>query len=459
MRDLVIRGGTVVTAGSVAVADVGVDGGTIAQVGGRQQGRREIDASGKYVLPGGVDVHVHFSPFRRPEPGLELQVDDFWTGSQAALAGGITTIGNMVHQWQGETLHEAIDRDMTSAKRDAAVDFILHPVLSDPTGDGVSEVTQLAANGHGTLKLFLIHEAFDRHVDLYLDAMHAAATHGMLTLIHCEDGPLIRFLRRRLRAAGQTSARYYPDSRPDYTESAATARAIAYARATGAPLYVVHLASAAALAECRRARAAGLPVYVETRPLYLHLTRERFSEPDGGKYAGNPPLREAADVAAMWDGLRSGDVQCVCSDHAPWTLRQKLDPALDVTTLRAGVSDLETMLPMLFSAGVRTGRLPIEHFVAVTSTNPAKLFGLYPRKGTIAPGADADLAVWDPAVCRTVDGRSMYSRAGFTVYDGTEVSGWPVFVVSRGDVVCEDGTVTAERGRGRWLPAAARISV
>lgn len=459
MRDLVIHGGTVVTAGSVGVADVGVDGGVIVQIGGRQQGRREIDASGKYVLPGGVDVHVHFSPFRRPEPGLEMQVDDFWTGSQAALAGGITTIGNMVHQWQGETLHQAIDRDLTAARRDAAVDYILHPVLSDPTGDGVSEVAQLAAEGHGTLKLFLIHEAFDRHVDLYLDAMHAAATHGMLTLIHCEDGPMIRFLRRRLRAAGQTSARYYPDSRPDYTEAAATARAIAYARATGAPLYVVHLASAAALAECRRARAAGFPVYVETRPLYLYLTRERFADPDGGKYAGNPPLREAADVAAMWDGLRSGDVQCVCSDHAPWTLRQKLDPALDVTTLRAGVSDLETMLPMLFSAGVRTGRLPIEQFVAVTSTNPAKLFGLYPRKGTIAPGADADLTVWDPAVSRTVDGGSMYSRAGFTVYDGTDVSGWPVVVVSRGEVVCEDGKVAAERGRGRWLQPAARISV
>jgi dihydropyrimidinase len=459
MRDLVIRGGTVVTAGSVGVADVGVDGGVIVQIGGRQQGRREIDASGKYVLPGGVDVHVHFSPFRRPEPGLEMQVDDFWTGSQAALAGGITTIGNMVHQWQGETLHQAIDRDMTAGRQDAAVDYILHPVLSDPTGNGVSEVAQLAAEGHGTLKLFLIHEAFDRHVDLYLDAMHAAATHGMLTLIHCEDGPMIRFLRRHLRAAGQTSARYYPDSRPDYTEAAATARAIAYARATGAPLYVVHLASAAALAECRRARAAGFPVYVETRPLYLYLTRERFAEPEGGKYAGNPPLREAADVAAMWDGLRSGDVQCVCSDHAPWTLRQKLDPALDVTTLRAGVSDLETMLPMLFSAGVRTGRLPIEQFVAVTSTNPAKLFGLYPRKGTIAPGADADLTVWDPAVFRTIDGRSMYSRAGFTVYDGTDVSGWPVVVVSRGEVVCEDGKVTAERGRGRWLPSAARIPV
>jgi dihydropyrimidinase len=456
MRDLVIRGGTVVTAGSAGKADVGVDGGTIVQVGGPQQGRREIDASGKYVLPGGVDVHVHFSPFKRPEPGAELQVDDFWTGSEAALAGGITTVGNMVHQWQGETLHGAIDRDMRAAKRDAAVDYILHPVLSDPTGDAVSEVAQLAAEGHATLKLFLIHEAFDRHVDRYLDAMHVAGAHGMLTLIHCEDGPLIRFLRRRLIAAGQTSARYYPDSRPDYTEAMATARAIAYARATGAPIYIVHLASAAALEECRRARAQGVAVYVETRPLYLYLTRERFSEPDGAKYVGNPPLRDAADVAAMWDGLRSGDVQCVCSDHAPWTLRQKLDPALDVSTLRAGVSDLETLMPMLFSAGVHTGRLSIEAFVALTSTNSAKLFGLYPQKGTIAPGADADLVVWDPAARRTVDGRTMYSKAGYTVYDGTEVCGWPVVTISRGDVLFEDGKMTAERGRGRWLRASAR---
>jgi dihydropyrimidinase len=211
------------------------------------------------------------------------------------------------------------------------------------------------------------------------------------------------------------------------------------------------------LAECRRARAEGLPVYVETRPLYLYLTRERFSEPDGAKYVGNPPLRDAADVAAMWDGLRSGDVQCVCSDHAPWTLRQKLDPALDVSTLRAGVSDLETLMPMLFSAGVRTGRLSIGTFVAVTSTNPAKLFRLYPQKGTIAPGADADLVVWDPAARRTVDGRTMYSNARYTVYDGTEVSGWPAVTVSRGEVVFENGKVTAERGRGRWLRPTVRI--
>jgi dihydropyrimidinase len=262
---------------------------------------------------------------------------------------------------------------------------------------------------------------------------------------------LIRFLRRRLRADGRTAPRYYPDSRPDYVEAAATDREIAFATAAEAPIYVVHLSSAAALDSCRRARARGLPVSVETRPLYLYLTRERFAEPDGAKYTGNPPLRDAADVEAMWDGLRDGAIQCVCSDHAPWTLQQKLDPALDVTTLRAGVSDLETLMPMLFSEGVRTGRISLNRFVELTSTNAARLFGLYPRKGTIAVGADADLVVWDSEASRTVDGTKMYSRAGYSVYDGWKVCGWPVYTISRGDIVCDHGQVTAEPGRGRWL--------
>lgn len=449
--DLVIRGGTVITAAAHGAADVGVRGGKIAQLGGEMRGRTEIDAAGLYVFPGGVDIHVHLSQAARPEPGRELWVDDFFTGSQAAIAGGITTIGNMTFQWAGERLREALARDLEAAAHDAAVDFILHPVLTDPTTGAVDEVAGLAAQGHTSLKLFMSRDNFDAEIDGYLRAMRAAAETGLITLMHCEDGGLQRFLKARLAEDGRDGLAHYPESRPIYTESVATERAIALAQATGAPIYVVHLSSAAALARCRAARAEGLRVYVETRPLYLYLTRERFAEPDGPKYTGAPPLREAADVAAIWAGLAGGEIQSVCTDHAPWTLRQKLDPSLTVATVRNGVADLETLMPMLFSEGVRAGRISLARFVELTSTNVAKLFGLYPQKGTIAVGSDADVVIWDPEASRTVDGASMHSRAGYSVYDGRDVRGWPVYTISRGEIVLDRTGVTAARGRGRWL--------
>lgn len=457
--DLVVRGGRVVTAAADGVADIGICAGKIAQLGGEMRAGREIDASGLYVFPGGVDVHVHLSQAARPEPGRELWVDDFFTGSQAAIAGGITTIGNMTFQWAGERLRDALERDLAAAARDAAVDFILHPVLTEPTPAAVDEVAALAAQGHASLKLFMSRDNFDAEADMYLRAMDAAAKSGLIVLMHCEDGALQRFLKGRLAEEGRAGLRYYPDSRPIYTESVATERAIALAQATGASIYVVHLSSAAALSRCRAARAEGLPVYVETRPLYLYLTRERLEEPDGPKYTGAPPLRDATDVAAIWAGLRSGDVQSVCTDHAPWTLRQKLDPSLTVATVRNGVADLETLMPMLYSEGVRGGRITLSRFVELTSTNVAKLFGLYPRKGTIAVGSDADVVIWDPEASRTIDGASMRSRAGYSVYDGREVRGWPVYTISRGDVVFDRSGVTAVRGRGRWLRRGATAAL
>jgi dihydropyrimidinase len=213
----------------------------------------------------------------------------------------------------------------------------------------------------------------------------------------------------------------------------------------------VHLSSAAALAACRRARAQGVPVYVETRPLYLYLTRAVFEQADAAKYVGNPPVRAAADLEAIWHGLWSGEIQTLCSDHAPWSLRQKLDFGLDVGSFRPGVADLETLMPMLYSEGVWGGRVSLSRFVELTSTNTAKLFGMYPQKGTIAVGADADLVVWDAEARRTIDGAAMHSKAGYSVYDGREVRGGPAYTISRGEVVFEEGRVTARRGRGRWV--------
>jgi dihydropyrimidinase len=278
--------------------------------------------------------------------------------------------------------------------------------------------------------------------------------------VHCEDGALLWFTAKRLLAAGRGSLSNWAASRPVAAERAAVERAVAISEATEAPIYIVHLSSEAALEAARTARARGLPVFVETRPLYLYLTSSVLAKPDGGRFIGAPPLREAADVAALWAGLADGSIDTLGSDHAPWELSHKIDPSLDVTTARQGVADLETMLPMLFSEGVRTGRISLERFVALTAANPARLFGLYPRKGTIAVGSDADLLILDPQVRRTIDGRSMRSRAGYSAYDGHEVYGWPRFTVRRGEVVLADGEVLAHPGTGQWLargPAPTRL--
>ncbi|HET9894984.1 MAG TPA: amidohydrolase family protein [Streptosporangiaceae bacterium] len=449
--DLVIRGGTVVTAGSSADCDLGISGGKIVQVGGELRGRRYLDASGALVLPGGVDMHVHLSVSQPPEPGEPVWADDFTSGSAAAIAGGITTFGNMTFPGQGETLLQALARDLERAEATAMADFVLHQVMYGQGAEALAEIPLLAQAGHMSLKLFMTPPEFDEHADQMIEAVRIAGQHQMLTLIHCEDGALVRFANNRLLAEGRGGLGDWAASRPVAAERAAVERAVAICELTGSPIYIVHLSSQAALQAARDGRARGLPVYVETRPLYLHLTSAVLTGLQGGKYIGAPPLREDGDVAALWAGLADGCIDTLGSDHAPWELSHKIDPSLDVTTARQGVADLETMLPMLFSAGVRTGRISLARFVELTSANPARLFGLYPRKGTISVGSDADLVIIDPQAHRVVDGSSMRSRAGYSAYDGFDVHGWPRFTVSRGEVVLEDGQVTAEPGRGTWL--------
>ncbi len=439
------------TAGSSAVCDLAVRDGTVSQIGGSPRGRRELDATGALVLPGGIDMHVHLSSPEPPEPGVPAWVDDFSSGSAAAIAGGITTIGNMTFPADGDSLSQSLGRDLAAARALASVDYVLHPVLDSPTPQALAELPRLADAGHTSLKLFMVADEFEAHADAMIEAVRIAGQHGMLTLIHCEDGALVRFAGERLLAAGRGGLVDWAASRPVPAERAAVERAVAICEATGSPVYIVHLSSEPALRAARRGRARGLPVFVETRPLYLHLTSEALAGPDGAKYIGSPPLRDTQDVEALWAGLADGSVDTLGSDHAPWRLADKLDESLDVTTARQGVADLETMLPMLFSAGVSTGRISLHRFVSLTSTSPARLFGLYPRKGTIAVGSDADLLVLDPQLRRTIDGSSMRSRAGYSAYDGREICGWPRFTISHGDVLLEDGQVLAKPGRGQWL--------
>jgi dihydropyrimidinase len=452
--DLVIRGGTVVTPGHQEVADVGVSDGQIAQVGGQITGEDDVDAAGLLVLPGGIDAHVHLVSAALAEEASQrgpTWVDNFWTGSLAAFAGGITTVGNMTFALPGESMTDAVAREMAGAATEAAADYFLHPVLTRLSEGTGAEIAALTGNGHTSIKVFLSDPRFAAEIPDLTRAVAAAGLAGSLTLMHCEDAEILARTGRELIESGHGDVSHFPDSRPVGAEVAAIDQAIELARRTRAPVYVVHLSSAAALDRCRLARAAGLPVYVETRPLYLHLTEERFAEPDGAKYVGAPPLRSQADRDALWSGLAAGDIDTVCSDHAPWTLAAKLDPALNVVTARQGVADLETLMPMLFSEGVVAGRISLDRFVELTSGNAARLFGLYPRKGAVTVGADADLVLWDRDLRKTIDGARMQSRSGYSVYDGWTVQGWPRSVLRRGQVVLRDGISTARPGEGHWI--------
>ena len=450
MLDLVIRGGTIVTVGGEARADLGIVEGRVAQIGGELTGARELDATGKLLLPGGIDAHVHLSvpPGPREDPQW---VDDFTSGSAAALAGGITTLGNMTFLAPGETPLAGLAREATVARQQTICDLFLHPVLGTITPDVLEEIPALLDAGCNTIKYFTVAASFDAQIAGYVEATRRAGAERLLTLIHCEDSALLTDAAATLAAAGRTGLRYYAESRPPISEVVATQRAVAIAEATGAPVYIVHLSCARALAVCAEAQARGVPVYVETRPFYLHLTRERLLEPDGAKYIGQPPLREAADVDALWAGLRAGTVHTVCTDHAPWSLAAKLDPALTITRLRPGAENLQTMLPMLYSEGVRRGRISRGRLVEVLSTNVAKLMGLYPRKGTIAVGSDADLVIFDPELTRTIDAAMLKSNADYSVYEGWEVTGWPLVTIRRGEIVYADGEVVGQPGSGELV--------
>ncbi|MGO8958747.1 MAG: amidohydrolase family protein [Streptosporangiaceae bacterium] len=447
--DLVVRHGKVVTAASEGVADVGLRAGRVAALGeSLGPGRSEIDATGLLVIPGGIDAHVHLTPVTTTQRSLAW-VDDFASGSRAAAAGGITTVGNITFPAIGETLLQAHKRVMREAEAASVTDFFLHPVLLEPGPGRLAEIDELAAAGVSSLKFFMHLFGFDAAAADYLRALDRAGRAGLMSLVHCEDAAIITVMTEQLVARGRTGLENFPASRPVSAESAAVARAVAFAEAAGAPVYLVHLSSERAIAEVRAAQSRGVLVYAETRPIYLLFTRERFDGPDAPLYVGNPPLREGTDVAALWHGLAAGTVATCCTDHAPWTRAQKLDPALDVAHTRPGMAELETMLPSLYSEGVRAGRLSLSRFVEVTSTNAARLFGLYPRKGTVAVGSDADLVLWDPEATRTVRGDELHTRAAMSLLEGRKLTGWPRTTISRGEVICHDGQITATAARGR----------
>ena len=439
---LVIHGGLLVTAEKQWSADIRIRAGKIVEIGQELKSdgqERVLDAHGMQVLPGGIDPHTHLAvPF----------VDDYLSGSQAALAGGITTIGCMIWD-EAASFFGTINKHAKLVAEQAIADIFLNMGIHMNFAKKLEELPKLVEAGYTSIKIFMLDQTFEDYQEQFTEIIGKAGQSGLLTLLHCEDFAALQEAICDLTRNKQVSLRYYAESRPVSSEVKAVERAVAICEKTQAPVYLVHISSKAALDVCRNAKKQGLPVYVETRPIYLYFTKEKYLQPDGPLYVGQPPLREVDDVTAIWEGLTSGLVDTLGSDHAPWTRAQKMDCALNIANLRPGVADLQTMLPVFYSEGVMQHKISLERFVALTSTNAAKLFGLFPRKGTIAVGSDADLVIWDPNETRQLQQEELLSRTGFSLHDGQEITGWPKITLRRGQIVYENGKVVGLPGSGQ----------
>ncbi len=426
-------------------ADIGITGERIAALGDVPHADGEIDARGKIVLPGCVDLHTHLASTPTFTP-----LDDFDHGTAAALAGGVTTVLSMVYQ--EDTLAAGAERGMRDGSRSRA-DFAFHVVVTDPSEAAIAEVPALARAGHG-LKVFMVSPRFALRRDDYVRLYRAAAAAGVTVAVHAEDHAIVARATAELHAAGRDGVRHFPESRPVDAETSAVREAAANAAQTGAAIYLVHLSSRDALAELSEAKRRGLRVYGETRPLYLYLTRERFARPDAALWVGQPPLREQDDVDALWRALADGTLDTVGTDHYPHLRAAKLAEGLAFDKVPPGVANLETLLPMFYSEGVRRGRITLERMVALLATTPARIAGVAPRKGAIVVGADADLVIFDPERTRTIRASEMHSACDYDPYEGREVTGWPSLTLLRGAVAFRDGAVVAPPGAGRFVPRA-----
>jgi dihydropyrimidinase len=450
--DSVVRGGTLATASATFQADIGIEGGKVVALGQQLEagGAQEIDARGCLVVPGAVDVHTHFDT----TVGDATTADDYESGSRAAAAGGITTFVNFAFQEPGESLRDAVERELRKARGKSYLDYGVHIAITDPAVPGVlDEIAPLADEGVASVKVFSGVSAFQLSYREILTVLQAAREAGVMVNVHAEDGPLVDQLTRRLLEAGRMSVSSLPTARLPEAEALATAHISGYARVLGTPVYFVHLSCRQALDAVRRVRRQGGEIYVETRPAYLFLDESRYHLPDreGNKFVCWPPLRSKDDQEALWDGLRNQEIQTYATDHTTWLLEQKMAPTLTFAEIPGGVSNVQTSVGMLYEEGVKRGRISINQFVAVTATNPAKLFGMWPVKGTLAIGADADLVLIDPEKPVHIAAQDMESRSDFDPYEGYQGAGWPVLTMSRGEVVVEGGRIVAQPRRGRFL--------
>lgn len=456
--DLLIRNAIVVTADGEQPADVAIAGERIAACAPQiaAPAHTTIDAAGCYLFPGFIDPHVHIS---LPIGNDLVSSDDFASGAIAAACGGVTCIIDFTVQARGVPLAQAVEERRAQADGKVAIDYGLHLTVMDAEESTLADLRRLAAAGYPSAKVYMTYPALMVRDDAFLRILGAAGQSGALTLVHAENHDIIGFRTAALLAAGQTAPRYHAESRPPWVEGEATGRAIALARAAGAPLYVVHVSCADALAPIVLARRAGLPVYGETCPHYLLLSDDEYNRQGfgGAKYVMTPPLRPAANQQPLWDALASADLDVVATDHCPWYFdTQKIQGLERFDRIPGGVAGVETRAALLFSAGVASGRLSPSRFADVMSSAPARLFGLYPRKGAIAVGSDADLVIFDPRQSGVIRHDELHQRVDYSIFEGWPVAGRPIMTISRGQIVARAGRFTGRSDHGRFVARQPR---
>jgi len=455
--DTVIRNAVVATAADVYQADIGIVGGVITTLG-RKLGpaRRDIDAAGRYVLPGGIDTHCHFDQPMRDSVTL---ADDFLSGPISAAHGGTTTVVPFACQLQGQTARAAVEDYHRRAAGKPVIDYSFHLIISDPTEAVLrDDLPRLIREGYTSFKIYMTYETLKLNDRQVISVLALARRERAMVMVHAENSDCIAWLTAELERHGQTAPYFHALSRPQAVEREGTHRAITMSEIVDVPILLVHVSSAETVEQIRWAQGRGLRIYAETCPQYLVLTADHLNAPgfEGAKFICSPPPRDAESQQAVWRGLAGGVFQVVSSDHAAFRFddpvgKKRHGTSASFTKVPNGVPGVETRLPLLFSEGVSKGRIDITTFVALAATNAAKLYGLYPRKGTIAVGSDADLVIWDKDREVVITNDLLHHNCDYTPYEGMQVRGWPVMVMSRGEVVVEEGKLQVEPGRGEFL--------
>jgi len=450
--DTVIRNGTIVTASETYQADLGIEGGKIRVVGKGLEGDKVIDAGGHYVFPGGVDIHTHLE---LPVGGT-ISSDDFVTGTIAAACGGTTTIIDFADQERAHSLHEALEARLERAEGRAVIDFGLHVAITDATEAVLEEeMAELVDEGITSFKLYLAYPG--RYMiddDSLFRILLKTREIGALALVHAENGHVVDYLTKEYLSAGKTSPVWHARSRPPEAEAEATGRALSLAAIAEAPVYIVHVTCTDSLHRVKEARRREWMAFAETCTPYLLFSDLEYERPgfEGAKYVVSPPLREKADQEALWGALSNGDLQVVSTDHCPFNFVGQKDLGRgDFSLIPGGMPGIETRVPLIYHFGVNGGRFSINRFVELVATNPARLLGLAPQKGSIAVGADADLVVFDPDKQVTLRRENLHMNVDHSPYEHVTVRGYPVRTLSRGKTVMLNGEFLGREGDGRFL--------
>src|SRR5690242_10523305 len=452
--ETLIVNGWVVTATDTYAADVAISAGKIVAVGRglpRDNVKRVLDAKGKYVMPGGIDVHTHLDmPF-----GGTTSADDFETGTRAAAFGGTTTLIDFAIQYKDQPLRAAFDAWMQKAASKATTDYAFHCIITDLPNARLDEMGELVREGVPSFKLFMAYPGVFMLDDATIfKAMRTASKIGGMICMHAENGGAIDVIVQQALAEGKTAPKYHALTRPTTAEGEATARAIALAEMAGSPVYIVHLSCNDALEKVREARDRGLPVYAETCPQYLYLSLEDMDAAgfEGAKYVFTPPLREKWHQEKLWNGLKHDHLQVVSTDHCPFCFKEQKELGKDdFTKIPNGGPGIEHRMSLIYSGGVASKRFSVNRFVQLVSTAPAKLFGLYPRKGTIAVGSDADLVLFDPDREEVISAKTHHMRVDYSMFEGIKIKGAPKMVFSRGRAVIDSGKFVGRPGSGQFL--------